>query len=606
MNKKPKITKEEAAAQAAAKKRSEEVRRAYQEGLTSLRDILAPASVVLHPNYMMLNNLFVKTLFVFTYPRYLYTNWLSPIVTFDVMMDIGMFIYPIESKSALEKLRRRSAQLQASYSTRLEKGLVREPELETAITDIEQTRELLQRGEEKIFNFSLYFTIYAKTLEDLNTIIKQLESVLGGNLIYTKQALLQVEQGFNSTLPLGNDELGIVRNMDTGSLSTTFPFSSVELTQDEGVLYGFNRHNNSLVIFDRFTLENANSVVFAKSGAGKSYAVKLEALRSLMLGTDIMVVDPENEYENLAKAVGGTIIALSLTGNQRLNPFDLPELPEEEGEDVLRTAVNNLHGLIALMIGELTPEEDALLDRALLETYALKDITGDPATHKNPPPILPDLYAVLQNMRGSESIVARLSKYVEGSFAPLFNAPTNVSLDNRFITYSLRDLEDSLRPIVMFMILNYIWLKIRKDLRRRILIIDEAWWMMQYEDSANFLYSIAKRARKYWLGLTTITQDVEDVLGTKYGKALVTNSSLQILLKQSPAAIDLVADTFNLTDGEKFLLLESDVGEGLFFAGLNHVAIKVVASYTEDRIITTRPEDVVSLAEYAASAGLTE
>jgi len=597
-----KLTKEQLAAREAAKKRAQEAHRAYLEGLASLRDILAPSSFALHPNFLMLNNYYAKTLFVFTYPRYLYTNWISPIVAYDVMMDISMFIYPIESKRALETLRRRSAQLQASYTTLLEKGRVREPELETAITDIEQVREGLQRGEEKIYNFALYFTIYAKTLEDLTTITKQLESILGGSLIYTKQALFQVEQGFNSTLPLGDDQLGIVRNMDTGSLSTTFPFSSVELTQDEGVLYGFNRHNNSLVIFDRFTLENANSVIFAKSGAGKSYAVKIEALRSLMLGTDLMVIDPENEYENLAEAVGGSVIRLSLAGNQRLNPFDLPELPEEEGEDVLRTAINNLHGLIVLMVGALTPEEDAILDRALIETYALKDITADPATHKNPPPVLPDLYSVLQNMRGAESIVARLSKYVEGTFGPLFAAPTSVSLQNRFVTFSLRDLEDSLRPIVMYMVLNHIWLKIRTELRRRLLIIDEIWWMMQYEDSAKFLYSIAKRARKYWLGLTAITQDVEDVLGTKFGKAIVTNSSMQLLLKQSPAAIDLVAETFNLTDGEKFLLLESDVGEGLFFAGLNHVAIKIVPSYTEDRIITTKPEDLIEMAA-AASAG---
>jgi len=597
-------TPQDQKAEEEARKIAEEAKRAYEEGLASLRDIIAPASFGVKSNYLQMGEYYIRTLFVVTYPRYLFTNWLSPIITLDVRMDTGMFIYPIESRGALEKLKARSAQLQSTYSTILEKGAVREPELETAISDIEGLRETLQRGENRLFNLSLYFTVYAKSLEELDTLSRQLESTLGGTLTYTRQAFMQTEQGFNSTLPLGNDELGVMRNMDTGALSTTFPFTSVELTQSDGIFYGFNRHNNSLIIFDRFTLENANMVVFAKAGAGKSYAVKLEILRSLMLGTDVIVIDPENEYERLAQAVGGAFLNISLGSPQRLNPFDLPTLAEEEGEDIVKSSVTNLHGLIGLMVGALTPEEDALLDRALLETYALRDITSDPATWKNPVPTMSDLYNVLTNLRGAESVTRRLQKYTEGTFAGLFNQPTNVSLDNRFVVFSIRDLEDQLRPIAMYMILNYVWNTIRAELKKRIMVIDEAWWLMQYEDSAKFLFSLAKRSRKYFLGLTTITQDVEDFLGSKFGKAVVTNSSLQILLKQSPAAADLVADTFNLTEGEKFLLLESDVGEGLFFAGVNHVAIKIVASYTEDRIITTKPEELLEIAAAAKEAEL--
>lgn len=575
--------------------------KAYLQGMVNFRDIIAPSSMSIYPNYIMLGGYYARTLFIYTYPRYLYTNWLSPIVTYDIMMDIGINIYPIQSQDALTKLRARSAQLQSTYSALIEKGKVREPELETAIGDIENMRDTLQRGEEKLFNMSLYFTLYATSLKELDSITKQLESTLGGQLIFTKQALLQTEQGFNSTLPLGIDELNVVRNMDTGALSTAFPFSSTELTSDDGIFYGFNRHNNSLIIFDRFSkLENANMVVFAKAGAGKSYAVKLECLRSLMLGTDLLIIDPENEYQNLARAVGGTFVNISLGSDQRINPFDLPKIPTSEGEDILRSSITILHGLIALMLEKLTPEEDAVLDKALIETYALRDITSDTKTHSNPAPTMTDLYNVLQNMSGAESMARRLQKYVEGTFAGLFNNTTNVDLNNRMVVFSIRDLEDSLRPIAMYMIANYIWNMVRAELKKRILVIDEAWWMMQYEDSARFLFGIAKRGRKYYLGVTTITQDVEDFLGTKFGKAIVTNSSMQLLLKQSSAAINIVADTFNLTEGEKFTLLEAERGDGLFFAGLNHVAIKIVASYTENRIITTNPEELLEIAALEA------
>lgn len=568
----------------------------FQAGLVSVRDLISPSSLSVANDHLKLNDRYVRSFFVLTYPQYIETNWLSPIINYDVNLDISMFIYPIDSSQIMRVLRRKVSEMEASLRINQEKQAIRDPELEIAYQDAEELRDGLQRGIEKFFQYALYFTVYAKTTEELDSITSHLETVLGGQLIYTRPALIQMEQGFNSSLPFFLDEINVVRNMTTSSLATTFPFTSVDLTTGKGVLYGINRHNNSLILFDRFDLENANMTVFAKSGGGKSYAVKLEILRSLMLGTEAIIIDPENEYEALAGAVGGSYISLSLNSDKRINPFDLPDLgTDTDGEKVLRSAIITLLGLMNLMLGKLSPEEEATMDKAIHETYAMRDITADIKSHGNPMPTMSDLQSVLDNMTGAESLSQRLSKYTRGTFSGIFDKPTNFELDNPLIVFNIRDLEDSLRPIAMYVVLNYIWNKVRFNIKKRMLVIDEAWIMMQYEDSAKFLYSIAKRARKYYLGLTTITQDVEDFLGSNYGKAVVANSSLQLLFRQSPASIDIIAETFNLTDGEKFLLLESEVGEGLFFAGTNHAAIKVVASYIEDQIITTNPEQLAQL-----------
>jgi type IV secretory pathway VirB4 component len=570
----------------------------YQQGMNSVFDLIAPASIEIKPNYLKIGNIYTRSLFVFTYPSYVQTNWLAQIINYDITLDISMFIYPIGSKEMMGQLRKKAGQLQSSLAIEQEKGLVRNPELETAIQNIEGLRDALQKGEMRLFQFGLYFTVYAKSEDELNTITEQLESTLGGMLIYTKQTLLQMEQGFSSTAPLGLDELKILRNLDTASLSTTFPFTSATLTSNDGILYGLNRHNNSLILFDRFNLENANSVVFAKAGAGKSYAIKLEVLRYLMLGTDVLVIDPENEYKTLCEAVGGNYLSISLNADRRINPFDLPKSGNQiqagaTGDDILRSNINMLKGLLSLMFEGLTPEEDAILEKALYETYALKDITADAESQKNTPPLLTDLESVLQNMSGTQAMVQKIGKYTQGTFKGLFDQPTNFDLDTGFVVFSIRDLEDTLRPIAMYLILNYIWQKVRFNVRRRILIIDEAWTMMQHEDSGKFLFAMAKRCRKYYLGLTVISQDVEDFLGSKYGRSIINNSSMQILMKQSPSSVDKIASVFNLTEGEKFLLLECEVGEGLFFAGLNHVAIKIIASYTEDQLITTNPQEIL-------------
>ncbi len=582
---------------------AEEARRVYQQGLTTIRDIIAPAGFVVTPDHLQLGGIFARTIFVYTYPQFLDTSWLSSVINYPATLDISMFITPEDSSTANTKLERQFARLESSRQIREEKHLVRDPSLDLALQNIDEMRQSIAQGNLRLFHYSLYITIYADSLEELKTVSKQIESGLAGLQIFTKEALLQMEQGLTSTLPICRDELDIKRNLDTGSLSTTFPFSSAELTSDTGILYGLNVSNDSLIIFDRFKLENANSIVLAKSGGGKSFAVKLECLRYLMLGTDVIVVDPENEYQTLAEAVGGSFIEVSLGSAKRINPFDLPKArvsnnqsqDDDDDANVLKSHIGTLSSLIRLMVGGVSPEEDGILDTAIRETYAMKDITDDPDTHKNPPPILGDLVQVLQNIRGSDSLIQRLTKYTEGTFGGLFNNPTNFELKGGFTVFSVRDLEESLRPVAMFVVLNYVWNEIRSQLKPRIMVVDEAWWMMQYEDSARFLSGMAKRARKYYLGMTIISQDVEDFLENKWGKPIVSNSSMQLLLKQSSSSVEKVAEVFNLTEQEKLILLSVNVGEGLFFAGQNHVLIRVIASYTENRIITSNPQELLSL-----------
>ncbi len=587
------------------KKELMETEKLYQEGIATIRDLIAPSSVEIESGKMRMAGLWCKTFYVYTYPRYLDSNWLSPVVNFDVTMDISMFMYPYESAKIMKVLRNKVAQMRSSVRMAREKGSVEDPGLETALQDAEELRRDLQRGTERFFQFGLYFTIYHEDPEKLEKVAKQLESILGGKLVLTKRADLQAEYGFTSTAPLCLDELEVTSNMNTGPLSSTFPFTSSELTSNEGILYGLNRHNDSLIIFDRFSLENANSVTFAKSGAGKSYAVKLEVLRSLMFGTDVIIIDPENEYQALCETVGGTYIRVSLNSNERINPFDLP-LPMQTGEevkpgDLLRENIITLHGLLRLMLGAISPLEEGLLDQALIDTYGLKGITMETVEpSKLEPPTMSDLESVLSGMKGAESLVQRIQKFTKGTFAGIFNQKTNVDLKSGLIVFCTRDLEDDLRSTATFITLNYIWNRVRSVLKKRLLIIDEAWSMMQHDDSAKFLFGLAKRARKYYLGISTITQDVEDFVTSPFGKPIITNSSMQLLLKQSPAAIEPLAKIFNLTEGEKYLLLNSGVGQGLFFAGNKHVAIQVIASYGEDKIVTTKPEEVIKKQEVIA------
>jgi type IV secretory pathway VirB4 component len=572
-----------------------EAKRVYEEGMVTLRDLIAPSAMEVNNSYIKVGEYFVRSFFAYTYPRYLYTDWLSPVINVDFEVDISMFVNPLDTKEMMTKLRTKVSQIESTYSEQQEKGMVRDPLLQTAHEDVEELRDLLQRGESRFFKFSLYFTIYSTTQEELEQLTNLLETNLGGLLVYIKPAALQQEDCYNSSLPLGNDTMQITRNFDTGSLSTSFPFVSSELSNNEGILYGINRHNNGLVLFDRFTLENANMVVLAKSGSGKSYAIKLEALRSMMLGTEVIIIDPENEYQTLCEAVGGSYLSVSLNSDYRINPFDLPKSASgsTEGEDILRSNIIMLHGLVRLMLGgKLTALEDNILDRGIIEAYASRGITSDARTHGLTPPLMSDLEKVLSSIKGGEEMAERLKRYTTGTFSGLFNQQSNLNLENQFIVFNIRDLEEELRPLAMYIVLNYIWNRVKSERKKRMLIIDEAWIMMKYEESAQFIYSIAKRARKYYLGMTTISQDVDEFISSSYGRAIINNSSLTLLLKQHPAIADMIAKVFSLTQAEKFFLLNCEIGEGLFFAGLSHVAIKIVPSYQEDLLITTNPEQL--------------
>ncbi len=573
--------------------------KAYTPSIKDTSDVIAPAALEVNSNYLRLGDFFLKNLFVFTYPRYLSTGWFDPIINFPNLLDISIFVHPIDTSLALRNLRKKATQIQAQLMDNEEKGKIRDPLLETAFQDVEMLRDALQQAQEKLFDVGIYLTIYASSLEELTKLEDKIVSLFEEHLVYIKPALFQQIEGFRSSLPLAQDKLLIHTPLNSGPVSSFFPFISLDLTSDEGVLQGINRQNNSLIIFDRFSLENANKVVFAVAGAGKSYATKLEILRSLMFGTDVLVIDPENEYQRLAEAVGGSFINISLTSENAINPFDIPPIAKGESPaETFRSHIVNLTGLLKLMLGEMTAEEEALLDRALIETYASRNITPEREDFsKAPPPLLEDFQTVLNSMEGGQALAERLYKFTKGSYAGFTNKATSVDVNNRFVVFSIRDLEDELRPIAMYVVLNFIWNLIRVEMKQRILVIDEAWWMMKYPDSASFLFSLAKRARKYYLGVTTITQDVEDFLGSPFGKPIITNSSLALLLKQSPATINLVQQTFNLTETEKALLLEASIGEGLFFAGLQHVAIQIIASYFEDQIITTSPAQLLEQEE---------
>ena len=594
----------QSAAQIAAQSQMSEdqqIQQAFEQGITTLRDLISPSSIEIKSDYFRLGTKYGRTLYIYGYPRSLYTGWLSPLINIDEVLDISMYIYPVDSGVVMKNLRKKVTQLEASMNVNAEKGRVRDPELEAAINDAEELRDQLQVGAERFFRFGLYVTLWADSLDELRFVQQKIETLFGQQMVFSKVASSQQEQGMQSTMPQCTDQLQIRRNMNTGAISTSFPFTSADLTQEKGILYGINMHNNGLVIFDRFSLENANMVVFAKSGAGKSFAVKLEALRSMMIGSEIIIIDPENEYQKLCDAVGGSYIRLSLNSDVRINPFDLPKVVDsEDANDALRANLVTLHGLFRLMLGgaatngqpavPLTPNEEADLDQALIDTYARAGITSDPLTHQSTPPTILNLYDTLLHMEGTgPQLAQRLRKYTTGTFAGIFSQQSNVDINNQMVVFNIRDLEDELRPVAMYIVLSHIWNVVRAEQKRRLLIVDEAWQLMQFEDSANFLFSLAKRARKYYLGLTTITQDVEDFMSTKMGRAIVANSSMQLLLKQSASAVDVLSDVFKLTDEEKKRLANFPVGQGLFFAGPNHVHIQTIASETEESLITTNP-----------------
>lgn len=562
----------------------------------SVPDIIAPAAVGINTRSVNLSGRLSRVYFAVSYPRYLNDGWIEPLLNLEREMDISIVVHPIDTADTLKKFQKKVAEVQSQINTRATQGKVRDPQLDAAYRNLEDLRDKLQQAEERLFDVGFYIAIYGETEADLNKIETEIKGILDGRLIYIKPALFQQEPGMRSVMPVMQDELLVHSKFNSSPLSSFFPFTSFDLTSDTGILYGINRHNSSLVLFDRFSLQNYNSVTFATSGAGKSYAIKLEILRSMMFGTEVIVIDPEHEYEYLAEATGGRFFNISLSSDHHINPFDLPApLSDEDPQDVLRSHIIELVGLFKLMLNGLTPEEDALIDQALWETYALKDITGKSDFRDLEPPLLSDFEMILAGMEGSESVLQRLLKYTSGTWSGFMNQPTNVDINQKFIVFSLRDMEEELKTIAMYIVTNHIWSQVRRELKKRLLVIDEAWWMLKEESTAEFLHSVAKRGRKYYLGIATITQDVDDFLRSPYGVPMITNSSMQLLMKQSPTAVDTLQSVFNLTDEEKYLLLESGVGEGIFFAGMKHVAIKVIASYTEDQIITSDPSELLQI-----------
>jgi len=562
----------------------------------SLPDVISPSALGINPRSINVSGKFSRIFFAVAYPHILNDSWLEPILNLEREMDVTIMIHPIDTADTLKKFQRKVAEVESQINDRSEKGLVRDPQLDAAYRNLEELRDKLQQADEKLFNVGLYIAIYSDSEAGLNKIETEVKGILDTRLIYIKPALFQQEDAFMSVVPTMTDKLLVHSKFNSSPLSSFFPFTSFDLTQDSGILYGVNRHNSSLVLFDRFSLTNYNSVTFATSGAGKSYSVKLEILRSLMFGTEVIVIDPEREYEYLAEATGGRFFNISLSSQHHINPFDLPmPLSDERPEDLLRSHIIGLVGLFRLMLGGLTPEEDAIIDAALHEVYAMRDITGTADWTDLPPPLLSDFEMVLAGMEGSESLVQRLSKYTSGSWAGFMNEATTVDINQKFVVFSLRDMEEELKTIAMYIVTNHIWSAIRRELKKRLLVIDEAWWMLKSEDTAAFLHNLTKRARKYYLGIATITQDVDDFIRSPYGVPMITNSSIQFLMKQSPTAADTLQSVFHLTDEEKFALLESGVGEGIFFVGLKHVAIKVIASYTEDQIITSDPSQLLQI-----------
>lgn len=568
----------------------------YETAKLELQDIIAPSALKIGPRALNLGTKIARTFFIISFPRFLSDNWFSPVINLDRIFDVSISISPVDTTAILRKFQKKTAEVASQIASREERGLVRDPMLDAALENLETLRDSLQQAEQKMFDIGLYLTIYAENEKKLSRAETEIKQILDAQLVYVKPALFQQVEGFKSTIPIGTDELGVRHKLNTEPVSSLFPFVSFDLTSDKGILFGINRHNSSLIIFDRFSLPNYNSVIFAKSGAGKSYATKLEILRSLMYGIDVIIIDPEREYEYLAETVGGRYLNVSLTSENHINPFDLP--PVGEGEtpgDVLRSQIITLVGLFRILFGGMTAEEDSIVDRAIAQTYAIKDITPDSDFSEIEPPLLKDFEMVLSGMEGSEKLVNKLKKFTEGSWAGFMNQPTNVDISKKLVVFSVRDLEDELKPAAMYIIMNNIWTNVRKDLKKRLLVVDEAWWMMKSEDTASFMFSLAKRGRKYYLGLATITQDVGDFLKSPYGVPIITNSSLQLLLKQAPSAMDVLQKTFNLTDEERFLLLEANIGEGIFFAGLKHAAIKIIASYTEDQIITSDPSQILAI-----------
>jgi type IV secretory pathway VirB4 component len=563
-----------------------------------IKELIAPPGSEFQTDYFQIGNIFGRSFIILDYPSYLFSGWLEKIINLDEALNISLYIYPMETSVVLKELEKQLARISAQMAEREEAGKVRSPELETAYRNVEELRDLLVQAEEKMVKLGFYLTLYENDKKALDQktqkIIKNLES----NLITVKTIMFQQKEAFFTTLPLCLDKLQSNYQLNTSTASSFFPFISSELIDEGGVFLGVNLQNAGLVILNRWQYENPHLVILARSGSGKSYTAKLEVMRNLMMGTDVLVLDPENEYRSIAEIYNGSFISLSLKGENTFNPLDLPPVLENEDPfDVYKEHIADLMVLMQLIVGEkLSAEELAILDQAINQTYASFNILPDKDFSKIERfPTLNDLEKVLSGLTGGESLASKLYPYTQGNFAGFINKPTSVELDKRLIVFGLKDLPEILRPLGMFVVLNYIANRVKREMKKRLVVIDEAWWIMRQEIGAEFLLNMIKRGRKYNLAVTNITQDVEDFLNSPFGRPIITNSAITLLMKQSPAIIDLCGEIFVLSEGEKQFLLQAERGQGLLLVGRKKVPIYVLASYAEDQIIRSRPEQLIAL-----------
>lgn len=543
-------------------------------------DILSYAGLQEQADYLCIDGVYIRTLSVTGYPYIASSGWLDNLINFNHDADISYHIEEVDALSALPKLHRKITELESTRRAMMNAGKIVGSEITDPLESAMELRDKIQRGQEKLFQVSVYIGLQADSLAELDKITKLLETTMSARLFYIKSARHQQLEAMQSILPRAEDQLNQKRNLDSSSAALTFPFMSSELVQESGILYGVNKSNNSLVILDRFSLHNANSITFAQSGSGKSYTTKVEILRQLMQGTKVIVIDPEREYKNLAKSVDGTYVKLSTSSKEKINPFDVNATAHTRGD--LAEHIQDLTEVVGLMAEGLDKSEKAAVDKAILKIYKQA---------KNEQPLLRDLYAVLHDL-GHLELCERLEKYISGSLAGVFNAETNVKLNNRLVIFDIKDMPENLRKIMMLIISNFVQNQVKAKPEKRLLVIDEGWLLLEHDESARFVTGLVRRARKYYLGVSIISQQANDFLSSEYGRAIASQSSLRILMRQDTTTIRGVAQEFNLSEYEEGYLLTAARGDALIIADQNHVAVKVVASRKEHPLITTDPTEI--------------
>jgi conjugal transfer ATP-binding protein TraC len=543
-------------------------------------DMLSYEGLEEQADYLVIDGQYLRTLFISGYPFVAQSGWLDSLIHFNHSADISYHIHEVDALQALPKLHRKITELESTRRAMMRKGAIIGSEVTDPLESAMELRDKIQRGQEKLFQMSVYVSLRADSLEELNKLTKMLENALAARLFNLKVARYQQLEGLQSILPRAEDVLGQKRNLDSSSAALAFPFMSSELVQEAGILYGVNNSNSSLVIIDRFSLNNANSITFAQSGSGKSYATKVEILRQLMQGTKVIVIDPEREYKQLTESVKGTYVKLSAKSAEKINPFDLATT--SHSRDDLSEHTQDLMEIISLMAEGLSAREKAAVDKAILNIYERA---------KKEPPLLEDLYAELKDL-GQLQLRERLEKYISGSLAHVFNAQTNIKLDNRLIVFDIKDLPESMRQIMMMIIANFVQNRVKAQPEKRLLVIDEGWLLLEHEESARFVAGLVRRARKYYLGVSIISQQANDFLKSDYGRAIASQSSLRILMRQDTTTIKNVVSEFNLSEYESDYLLTCGRGDALIIADQNHVSVHVVASEKEHPLITTNPAEV--------------